>query len=149
MPHPLVTLFVLAMPIAMIAWTVTHEEIFREPREWCERRSREARTLLARKFFYVFTCEYCFSVWVTIAMLVVTRFRLLYDDWRGDVIAAASLVWIAGHYMGLYGRLRLGIRSERAEVAIKEELKERATGESSRTHGDSRVKRESLQRSTT
>ena len=28
-------LFVLAIPIASVAWTVTHEEVFREPREWC------------------------------------------------------------------------------------------------------------------
>ena len=27
-------LFVLALPVASIAWTITHEEIFREPREW-------------------------------------------------------------------------------------------------------------------
>ena len=31
----LVLLFVLPLPIAAIAWTVTHEEIFREPRDWC------------------------------------------------------------------------------------------------------------------
>ena len=31
----LVLLFVLPIPIASIAWTVTHEEVFREPREWC------------------------------------------------------------------------------------------------------------------
>jgi len=29
----LVWLFVLAIPIASIAWTITHEEIFRETRE--------------------------------------------------------------------------------------------------------------------
>ena len=30
-------LFVLAIPVACIAWTVTHEEVFREPRERCIR----------------------------------------------------------------------------------------------------------------
>ena len=33
---------VLAAPVAAITWTVTHEEVFREPREFCERRSRSA-----------------------------------------------------------------------------------------------------------
>jgi len=43
------------------AWTVTHEEVFREPREYCLQRSQKCRRLLQRKFFYLFTCEYCFS----------------------------------------------------------------------------------------
>ena len=51
-------LFVLALPVASIAWTITHEEIFREPREWAEDRSLTAATVLARKFFYICTCEY-------------------------------------------------------------------------------------------
>ena len=49
----LMWLFVLALPVASIAWTITHEEIFREPREWAENRSRTAASLLARKFYYV------------------------------------------------------------------------------------------------
>ncbi len=80
-------LFVLAIPIACVAWTVTHEEIFREPREWCVSRSRTCRSLVQRKFFYLFTCEYCFSHYVTIAFLIMTRFRLWLDDWRGYVLA--------------------------------------------------------------
>ena len=31
-------LFILAIPIACVAWTLTHEEIFREPRERCRLR---------------------------------------------------------------------------------------------------------------
>jgi len=44
---------VLAIPIASIAWTVTHEEVFREPREWCVSRSKSCRRLVQRKFFYL------------------------------------------------------------------------------------------------
>src|SRR6476619_4066770 len=57
-------LLILAIPIACVAWTVTHEEVFREPREYCVERSRRAPRLLERKFFYLFTCEYCFSHYV-------------------------------------------------------------------------------------
>jgi len=109
-------LFVLALPIACVAWTVTHEEIMREPRELCVKYSKTCRTLLRRKFFYLFTCEYCFSHWVTIGLLVMTRYRLVFDDWRGYVIAGFSLVWIANAYMSLFGRLRLDIREERLEI---------------------------------
>jgi hypothetical protein len=119
--NPLVVLLMLAMPIACIAWTVTHEEIFREPREWCEERSRRAATFAARKFFYLFTCEYCFSHYVTAFFLVVTRFTLLYDDWRGYLISGFSLVWIANVYMTAFGRLRLEMKYQRVEIAAAQE----------------------------
>ena len=48
-------LLLLAIPIACVSWTVTQEEVFREPREFCVRQSHEGRRLLARKFFYLFT----------------------------------------------------------------------------------------------
>jgi hypothetical protein len=124
LPEGLLTLVVLALPIASIAWTVTHEDIFKEPREYLAQRSQSARSLLAKKFFYLFTCEYCFSHWVTAGVLAFTEFRLLYDDWRGYVVSGFALVWIANHYMSLFGRLRLGIRSERIDVKLKEELRE-------------------------
>src|SRR5688572_11049445 len=106
-------LFILAVPIASVAWTVTHEEVFREPREYCIRRSKTCARLLQRKFFYLFTCEYCFSHYITVLALVMTRYHLLFPDWRGYVLAGFSLVWIANAYMSLFGRLRLDIREER------------------------------------
>ena len=123
LPVGLLVLLVLAMPIATITWTVTHEEVFREPREYCLHRSQHDRSAVSRKLFYLFTCEFCFSYWVTVALLIVTRFRLVFDDWRGDLVAGLALVWTANHYMALYGRLRLGIKSERLDVSIKEELR--------------------------
>ena len=113
-------LFVLAIPIASIAWTVTHEEVFREPREWCAAKSKSCRRLVSRKVFYLFTCEYCFSHWVTAAFLFITRFKLLFDDWRGYLIAGFSLVWLANVYMSFFGRLRLEIREDRLEIAAAE-----------------------------
>jgi len=109
-------LFVLAIPIACVAWTVTHEEVFREPRDYCVRKSKTCASLVQRKFFYLFTCEYCFSHWVTVLALAMTRFHLMFPDWRGYVIAGFSLVWIANAYMSLFGRLRLDIREERLEI---------------------------------
>jgi hypothetical protein len=108
-------LFILAIPIACIAWTVTHEEVFKEPREYCVKRSKEGKTILARKFFYLFTCEYCFSHYVTALILLITNFQLFYDGWRGYVIAGFALVWIANVYMSLFFMIRIDIKKEKIE----------------------------------
>lgn len=115
-------LFLLALPIACIAWTVTHEEVFREPREFCVKCSKQSRTLLQRKFFYLFTCEYCFSHYVTAAMLIITKFTLLYTGWRGYIIAGFSLVWVANIYMSLFALIRVDLKKERAEAEREEKL---------------------------
>lgn len=111
---------VLALPVASIAWVVTHEEIFREARELCASRSRTASNVLLRKFFYVFTCEFCFSHWVTAALLVITRFQLLYDDWRGYLVSGFALVWVANTYMAIFARLRLDLKSEQLQIKTLE-----------------------------
>ena len=123
------SLFVLAIPIACATWTVTHEEVFREPREYCAGRSQECRRWYQRKFFYLFTCEYCFSHYVTLFFLLVTRFQLLYTGWRGYLLAFFALVWIANQYMSLYNRLRLDIKRERVEITDKEVEIEEKTNE--------------------
>jgi hypothetical protein len=117
-------LFIMAIPIASVAWTITHEELFSEPRKWCEEKSKECRTLFQRKFFYLFTCEYCFSHWVTALFLFITRFKLLYSDWRGYLIAGFSLVWIANLYMSLFARIRLDVKRERVEISAVEKTVE-------------------------
>jgi hypothetical protein len=113
-------LFVLAIPIACIAWTVTHEEVFREPRQYCVDRSHHSPSLVERKFFYLFTCEYCFSHYVTIFFLAITRYKLLFNDWRGYLVAGFALVYVANAYMSLFGRLRLDIKEARLENKITE-----------------------------
>ena len=120
----LLELFVLAIPIACISWTITHEEVFREPRDYCVHHSQSCRRWYERKFFYLFTCEYCFSHYVTAAFLLITRFKLLFDDWRGYLVALFALVWIANQYMSIYNRLRLDIKTEKLEGEIKEEVVE-------------------------
>jgi hypothetical protein len=126
--YQLFTLFVLALPVASIAWTITHEDLFRELRTMCADRSKSCRSLAARKFFYLFTCEYCFSHYVTIGVLAITRFHLLFPDWRGYLVSGFALVWIANIYMSAYGRLRLDIQHERVDIAADEKaLKESAS----------------------
>ena len=113
-------LVLLAIPIASVAWTVTHEEIFREAREYFTAQT-DRGNVFRRKFFYVLTCEYCFSHYVTAFFLWLTGFHLLLDDWRGYVIAFFAVTAIANVYMSLFGRVRVEIKSERLDIAVKEE----------------------------
>lgn len=123
LPRQAAILLLLAIPIACMSWTVTHEEVFREPREYCKDRSQSARSITRRKFFYLFTCEYCFSHYVTALVLLVTRFPLLYSGWRGYVLAEFALVYVANFYMSLYNRLRLDIKHENVSIAVEEAQK--------------------------
>ena len=114
--HQLFWLLILAIPIACIARTVVFEELFREPRDWCHNRSQNCRTLFEKKFFYIFTCEYCFSHYVTILFLIITQFRLLLDDWRGYILSFFALVFVANAYLNLYNRLRVDITFAKTET---------------------------------
>lgn len=115
-------LLFLAIPIACVAWTVTHEDLFKEIREYCVRKSEKCTRSYQRKFFYLFTCEYCFSHYVSAGFLALTGFHLLLPDWRGLVIAGFALVWVANIYMGIFGRLRLEIKHERVDIEMKEKV---------------------------
>jgi len=117
----IIYLFVLAIPVACISWTVTHEEVFREPREFCVLKSKTGKSFLIRKLFYMLTCEYCFSHYVTIAMLLITKYTLLFHDWKGYLIAGFSIVWVANLYMSLFFLLRTDIKKEKVTI---EEMQE-------------------------
>ena len=118
-------LFLLALPIACASWTVTHEEVFREPREWCKDKSQNCRPLVTRKFFYLFTCEYCFSHYIAAFFLFITRFQMLYEGWRGYLIAWFALVWVANIYMSFFNRLRLDIKHENVNIATDQIVQEK------------------------
>lgn len=115
-------LLLLAVPIACIAWTVTHEDLFREFRDYCLKQSESRRHWYYRKFFYMLTCEYCFSHYVAIGFLALTGYRLLLPDWRGVLIGGFSLVWVANIYMSIFGRIRQVIKSEKVDIAMKEKV---------------------------
>ena len=111
-------LLLLSLPIACISWTVTHEEVFREPRDYCRRRSLNAKNMAVRKFFYLFTCEYCFSHYITLFFICFTHYTLLINDWRGYIIAGFALVWIANVYMSLFALIRQDISKDKAEIKL-------------------------------
>ncbi|MBC7606636.1 MAG: hypothetical protein H7199_06740 [Burkholderiales bacterium] len=120
-------LFILAMPIACISWTVTHEEIFREPREYCISKSTSATSLLLRKFFYLFTCEYCFSHYTAIFFLFLTHYKLLMPGWRGYLISGFALIWLANIYMNVYALILQGIKKDKTAIKLMEKDSENKT----------------------
>ena len=116
----LVWLFVLPLAVASISWTVTHEEIFREPRDFCLRRSRHGRSWITRKAFYIFTCEYCVSHYVAFGFMWLTGYRLLLEGWRGAIVGFFAVNAIANVYLSAFARLRLEVKSERLETEAVE-----------------------------
>ena len=116
----IIWLFILAIPVSCVSWIVTHEEIFSEIREYCKRSSLTKKTLVQRKFFYIFTCEYCFSFYVTALFLLITKYQLLFTDWRGYLIAWFSLIWVANIYMSLFFFIRIDIKKKGTEAKIEE-----------------------------
>lgn len=121
MTAPFYLVFIFAIPVACIAWTVTKEEIFREFRDYCVNKSKSCKALWKRKFFYLFTCEYCFSHYITLAMLAMTNYILIFNDWRGYIISGFSIVWIANVYMSLYNLIRIDLKKNKI-IAEKEEI---------------------------
>ena len=95
-------------------------EIFREPRVG-GRPEPHSGSFLARKFFYICTCEYWFQPLRLGDRHRVHGFQLLLDDWRGYAIAWLAVVAVGNLYMSLYGRLRVDIKSEGLEAKVKEQ----------------------------
>jgi uncharacterized membrane protein len=57
---------------------------------------------------------------VAAALLLITRFKLLFPDWRGYLVSLFSLVWLANVYMAVFANLRLDIHHERLEIKSKD-----------------------------
>lgn len=85
-----------------------------------ESASEPAPSFVASFFIYL-PANTAFSHYVAGAMLLVTRFKMLYADWRGYLIALFALVWIANQYMSIYNRIRLDIKHEQVEIQADEQ----------------------------
>ena len=54
--------------------------------------------------------------------LLLFRTQLLYEGWRGYLIAWLALVWMANIYMSLFNRLRLDIKHENVAIAVDQTI---------------------------
>lgn len=127
MTDQLIWLAVLALPVACLSWTITHEEVFREPREWLVERSQNSPHWWQRKACYLFTCEYCLSHYVAAGFIALTTYQLLLQDWRGYLIAWLAIVAVTNIYLSAYSRLRVEIHKEKA-VTQETETRARRAG---------------------
>ena len=50
--------------------------------------------------------------------LWIFHFTMLFEGWRGYLVAWFALVWIANVYMSLFNRLRLDIKHENVAIAV-------------------------------
>jgi len=99
-------LFVLAMPVACVSWTLTKEELVREAHAYLvTERNNPENSVLTRKVCFLLTCHYCLSHYVALFFLIITRFKLLCDGWRGYMISFFSVVWVANFYMVIFRNL--------------------------------------------
>lgn len=113
-------LFVLSLAIASVSWTVTEEELFRDLREYCERRVQCAENVWKRKLFYLFTCHYCFSHYVAALFIAITGYRLVASNWAGYVVGLFALVWVSNFYMSVYAWLRQQYKTQKFEAKVVE-----------------------------
>lgn len=120
----------LAAPVAIIVRACTTEEICREPREYCQARhsyyrqrfcnagesgfGRRATCFAMQKLFYMPTCEYCFSFWVSLAVVLIAGYRIHFDDWRGLALATFVVMGMANVYLSAFSQLRVDARKDRA-----------------------------------
>lgn len=136
--HVFGQLLLLAIPVACIAWTVTHEEIFKELREWLKRihdggigpspvwphlQRRHWSERLVRKLAYMPTCEYCFSHYVALGVLGLCQASGYRTGATGVAVWLLdwlTIVWVANLYMNLHFRLRLSIRKAGADARFQE-----------------------------
>ncbi|WP_392436685.1 hypothetical protein ACF3N7_06670 [Cruoricaptor ignavus] len=118
--HQILYLFLLAIPVACVSWTVTNERIFQEFREKCQHRSESSDNLPGKLFYYLPTCHYCFSHYVAIFFLILTKFKMLTDNWTGYLISGFAVVFVANSYITVYAILRQMLKVERLEGNLKD-----------------------------
>jgi hypothetical protein len=117
--------FVVAGGVAVSAWALAKEQILREFREACERSSKNHQcSWFVRKGSYIPTCEYCNSFWITLVALLFLQYQVLWDDWRGYVLAQFFTWSLAVAYMSIYQLLRVDIRHGQEKVETEKKARE-------------------------
>jgi len=91
-------------------------------REHLSKVCKRSHNPLIAKLCYLPTCHYCFSHWVALLFLWLTGYRLLFQGWRGFVVAEFTLVMFANVYLTIYNLLRLRVRILKAKAEREEAL---------------------------
>jgi hypothetical protein len=110
---------IIAFPVAICSWTIAKEEVFAWLRwlchkalDWGDRHGLCGK--IAAKPFYMPTCEFCTSFWVTFFFVdVVTPFRMLTTGWKGWMVGEFFVMAWANVYMSIYSRIRVEITKDK------------------------------------
>jgi len=127
------TAFVLAIPTACVAWSISETEVFRDVRQslarWAESRNAGDchgwQKWVRCKISYLPTCYYCTAHWIGLLFFVCHPFTLLSEGIRGGIIAYFSQVALAIVYLSAFHVLRVQIRKTKAEADLAEKRKRR------------------------
>lgn len=121
------SLFILGLTVAVISRIVTQEAIFAELQQWA--RDKQMSRFMVRKVTYPLQCQFCFSVWVAIAIVLFLDWPF---PWEYLVIRIATSVGLANALLVSYEyltaqitRVRLGnklrtVTLERRELELHE-----------------------------
>lgn len=98
---------IICLVVACVAWTVTQERVFEEPRNYCAEKSESCKKWWQRKLFYIPTCHYCFSHYVAALVLLITGYRLpAFSGIVGFVVTFFVVVLSANVVITFYSLLR-------------------------------------------
>lgn len=117
------TLALLAIPAAFMAWTIVCEEIFRDLRDLCEKRSDHPNPII-RKLCYLPTCYYCTGTWTAFFVLVLHPVRFVSDGPQGLLLAWFTLVAIEQVYLNAFHLIRVWLRASRAMADFHEVIRD-------------------------
>lgn len=128
----------LALPVALCAWTITQTEIFRRFREmagrWAKRKPNSTpRALIA----YLPTCYYCTSHYVGEAFMVLAflggastnLLKMGYPSAWGYVIASFTLIAVANVYLTAFHIFRVALRYAQAVADTQEAIRDKRQAE--------------------
>ena len=117
--------FVVASAVSVSAWTLAKEHIFHELRALCDRSAKNHQcSWFVRKIAYMPTCEYCNSFWITLVALLFLQYQVLWDDWRGYVLAQFFTWSLAVAYMSIFQLLRVDIREGQEKVETEKKAQQ-------------------------
>ena len=110
--YQFIYLFIMALPIQTAFRGPLHVRKCSVNQEIIVRKNQNNANLFLRNFFIYLLAKYCFSHYIALLFLIITRYHLLYNNWRGYIVSFFALVWIANIYMSLFGLVRVGMKKE-------------------------------------
>lgn len=110
----MITILMLAIPVACCSWTIAETEVFRSVREGVARWAGWSKGTDAKgwkqKIAYLPSCYYCTSHYVALAFLTLHPFTTLTPDVRGYVVSWFAVVGVSAVYLTTYNGMRVALR---------------------------------------